>query len=138
MNISKYSRLVGSKFVELPDKLQDSKKGLININGNKCFLWCHIRHLNLMSKNPQRITKEDKKLVRSLSYEGNKSRVSRKDYCKIEKRNNICIIVFCYENGLTYLIYVSGEKFSDCMDLLLILMKTSHIMCILNILKSLC
>ena len=28
--------------------------------------------------------------------------------------------MFCYENGLTYPIYVSGEKFSDCMDLLLI------------------
>ena len=28
--------------------------------------------------------------------------------------------MFCYENGLTYPIYVSGEKFSDCMGLLLI------------------
>ena len=26
--------------------------------------------------------------------------------------------MFCYENGLTYPIYVSGEKFSDCMHLL--------------------
>ena len=115
-----YSPLVGSKFVELPDKLKNSKNFLININDNKCLLWCHIRHLNLMSKNPQRITKEDKKLVSSVNYEGNKFPVSRKDYCKIEKRDNICINVFCYENGLTYLIYVSGEKFSDCMDLLLI------------------
>ena len=98
------------------------KKGLINIknNDNKCFLWCHVRHLNLMSKNPQRITKEDKKLVSSPNYKGIEFPISRKDYCKIEKQNNICINVFCYENGLTYPIYVSGEKFSDCMDLLLI------------------
>ena len=26
--------------------------------------------------------------------------------------------MFCYENGLTYPIYVTGEKFSDCMHLL--------------------
>ena len=73
-----------------------------------------------MSKNPQRITKEDKKLVSSLSYKGIKFPVLRKDYCKIEKQNNICINVFYYKNGLTYPVYVSGEKFSGCMDLLLI------------------
>ena len=122
VNISMYSPLVGSTFVELPDQLKNSKKDLINIknNDNKCFLWCHIRHLNLISKNPQRMTKEDKELVSSLNYEGIEFPVSRKDYCKIEKQNNVCINVFCYENGLTYPIYVSGEKFSDCMDLLLI------------------
>ena len=53
--------LIGSTFIELPDKLKHSKKGMINIrNNDKCFLWCHIRHLNLVKKNPQRITKEDK------------------------------------------------------------------------------
>ena len=44
----------------------------------------------------------------------------QKDYCKIEKQNNIYINVSCYENGLTYPIYVSDEKFSVSMDLLLI------------------
>ena len=39
---------------------------------------------------------------------------------KVEKQNSICINVFCYENGLTYLLYISSKKFSDCMDLLLI------------------
>ena len=44
-----YSLLFGSTFVELPDKLKNSKKGLVNIKSsdNKCFLWCHTRHLNL-------------------------------------------------------------------------------------------
>ena len=59
-----------------------------------------------MSKNTQRITKEDKKLVNSLNYEGIEFSVSRKGCCKIEKQNNICINVFCYENGLTYQFYV--------------------------------
>ena len=43
----------------------------------------------------------------------------KKDYYKIEKQN-ICINVFCYENGIIYPLYTSGKKFSDCMDLLLI------------------
>ena len=53
VNISMYSPLVGSTSIELPDKLKKSKKDFINItnNDNKCFLWCHVRHLNLMSKN---------------------------------------------------------------------------------------
>ena len=119
MNISIYSPLTGSTFVKLSHELENSKKVLINIktNGNKCIIWCHVRHLNSVSKNPQRITKEDKKLVGSLNYEGIEFPVSRKDYCKID---NICINVFCYENRLTYPTFVSGEKFSDCMDLLLI------------------
>ena len=28
--------------------------------------------------------------------------------------------MFCYENGIVYPLDISGEKFSDCMDLLLI------------------
>ena len=59
-------------------------------------------------------------MVSSLNYEEIEFPVSKKDYCKIEKQNNICINVFCYENGLTYSIYLSGEKLSDCIDLLLI------------------
>ena len=63
-----------------------------------------------MSKNLERITKEDKKLVSSLNYEGIEFPVSRKDYCKIEKQNNICINVFYNENGLNYPIYVSAKN----------------------------
>ena len=121
-NISMYRPLVGSTFIELPDKSKNFKKGLINIknNGNKCVFWCHIKHLNLMSKSPQRIRNEDKKLVSSLNYEGIKFPVSRKNYGKIEKQSNICINVFCYENRLTYPIYVLDKTFSEYMDLLLI------------------
>ena len=109
--------LIGSSFVELPNELKNSRKGLINIKNNdeKCFLWCHVIHLNLVCKNPDRITKEDKKLADSLNYEGIKFPVSRKAYCKIEKQNNL----FNYYR-IIYPLYISGKKFSDCMDLLLI------------------
>ena len=43
-----------------------------------------------------------------------------KDYCKIEVQNKICINVFCFENKLVYPVYLSDQKFSDSMDLLLI------------------
>ena len=48
VNISAYSPLIGSTYIELPSGLKNSKKGLINIkkNDNKCFIWCHIRHSN--------------------------------------------------------------------------------------------
>ena len=122
MNISVYSPLTGSTYTELPSTLKHSKKGLINIkkNDNKCFLWCHVRHLNQLDKNPQRITKEDKRMINDLVYEEIKFPVSKTDYCKIERQNNICITVFCYENGLSYPVYVSNQKFRDCMALLLI------------------
>ena len=63
VNISMYSPLVESTYIELPDGLKNSMEGLINIknNDNKSFLWCHVRHLNLVKRHPERITKEDKK-----------------------------------------------------------------------------
>ena len=104
----------------MPNELQHPMKGLINIQNddNKCFLWCHIRHLNLIDKNPQRITKKDKELVSKLSYDVVNFPISRKDYCKIEVQNKICINVFCYENKAVYRVYLFN--FSDSMDLLLV------------------
>ena len=98
----------------MPDELKSSRKGLTNIQNddNKCFFWCHIRHLNLIDKNPQRITKKDKELVSKLNYERINFPVSKKDYCKVE--------VFCYENKVVYPVYLSNQQFSDSVDLLLI------------------
>ena len=108
MNISIYITLIGNTYTELPDGLKNPMKGLTKIknNDNKCFLWCRIRHLNLVNRHPERITKEDKNMVNDLDYEGIKFPISKKDYCRIERQNNICINVFCYENGLTYHVYV--------------------------------
>ena len=82
--------------------------------------WCHIRHLNLVKTHPERITKEYKNMISDLNCEGVEFPVSKKDCCKIEKQSNICINVFCYENELTYSVYLSHQSFHDSMDLLLI------------------
>ena len=39
LNVSSYSPLIGSTYIELPDELKNSRKGLIDIQNddNKCF-----------------------------------------------------------------------------------------------------
>ena len=68
---------------------------------------------------PERITKAGKNMVNNLDYEGIKFPVFKKDFIKIEKKNSICINVFCYENNLIYHVYLSDEKFENCMNLLI-------------------
>ena len=85
LNVSSYSPFIASAYTELPDELKNSREGLIidfecQNDDNKCFLWCHVRDLNLIDKNPQRITKKDGKLASKLNYEKNNFPVSKKDY----------------------------------------------------------
>ena len=71
---------------------------------------------------PERITKKkDKKIVNDLNYDRIEFPVREKDFIKIETKNNIYINVFCYENKLTFRIYVSNQKFENSVDLLLII-----------------
>ena len=122
LNISSYLPLSGSTYIELPNELKHPMKGLINIqnDGNKCFLWCHVRHLKLGYKNPQIIRKEDREVFKKLNYQGVDFPVSKKDYGKIEVLNKININVFCYENKVVYPVYLPDQRFDDCLDLLLI------------------
>ena len=63
INVPIYRPLSGSFYVKLPAELRSPKKGLVNIKNSdqKCFLWCHIRHINPVNVCPERIPKEDKK-----------------------------------------------------------------------------
>ena len=122
ISVTTYQPLHGSNYIELPVKLRNSKKGLINIKNkdNECFRWCHIRHLNPREKDPQRIKKDDKQSVEGLNYEGIEFPVSQKHYNKVEKQNDIRINVFGYEKGQPFPIHIFEEKFEDQMNLLLI------------------
>ena len=123
MNISTYRPLSGSSYIKLPAGLRSSKTGLIKINNNeqKCFLWCHARHMNPVKIHSERIIWENKKLVNNLNYDGVGFPVREKDFSKIEKKNNIYINVFCYENKQVFPIYVSDQKFENSMNLLLVI-----------------
>ena len=57
INISIYKPLLGSSYIDLPIGLRSLRKGLLNINNKdeKCFLWCHVRHINPSKEHPGRI-----------------------------------------------------------------------------------
>ena len=55
-----------------------------------------------MQIQPERITREGKKLVHNLNHDGIEFPVQEKDFSKIETENNISINVFCYENRLVF------------------------------------
>ena len=46
---------------------------IVKSNDNKCFLWCHIRHLNPLIVYPARIRKADRIMVKKIV-----ARLSRK------------------------------------------------------------
>ena len=68
INISTYRPLSGSFYMDLPIELKTLKKGLINIKNEdkKCFLWCHVRHINPLNEHLEIIKKNDKKLLKNL------------------------------------------------------------------------
>ena len=92
----------------MPVELKSPRKGLINIKNKdqKYF----VRHINPVKIDPLRITQEDKKLANGLDYDGFEFPVQEIFFSKNETKNNICINVFCYEQGLTFPIYISKEK----------------------------
>ena len=46
LNVIACNQLIESTYIELPNELKHSRKGLINIQNddNKCFLRCNVRH----------------------------------------------------------------------------------------------
>ena len=71
INISSYRLLLGSSCIKLPVKLRSPKKGLIN-NKNKnqkCFLWCHVRHLAPVKIHQESISQTDEELANDINYD---------------------------------------------------------------------
>ena len=100
INVFKYQALKKHmwSYIELPKSLQ--RQGLINIKNidNYCFIWSYIRHINPLNKNPNRITKEDKKLFdniyEKLKYFEFPLKINKNNIEKIEDilKINICIL----------------------------------------------
>ena len=49
--------------MDIPVELRSPKKGLISIKNKdqKCFLWCHVRHIDPSKRHPETIRKIDLK-----------------------------------------------------------------------------
>ena len=68
INISTRRPLSGSSYIYLPVEFRSPRKGLTNSKNKdeKCFLWCHVRHNNLLNKHPEGTKKMTKKLRKNL------------------------------------------------------------------------
>ena len=95
INISPYGPLSGCSYIDLPVELRSPRIGLIDIKNKdqKCF---------------------------KLDYNEIQVPVQKKDFNKIEVKNNICINVFGYKNEMVFPIYISDQKFEESMDLLIL------------------
>ena len=81
---------------------------------------CVICKFKSIKIHPEGIIKADKNMLSDRNYDGIRLPVSKADHSKIDKKNNICINVFCFENNLFCPVHISDQKFTDCLNLLLI------------------
>ena len=121
INIFRYQalkRIMGS-FILLPKSLQ--RQGLINIKNedNYCFIWSYIRYINPVNKNPNRITKEDKKLFdniyEKLKYFEFPLKINKNNIKKIENilEINICILSADENNNIIPMIISENNHKND-------------------------
>ena len=76
----------------------------------------------ILQKNIQgELKKLTKKIAEKLDYDRIELSVQEKDFSKIKVKNNICINVFDYENGLVFPVSISNQRFEDSLDLLLLI-----------------
>ena len=124
---------MGSSYIKLHAELKTPQKIPISNkkNNQKCFLWCHIRHINPVKIHPEIITKKDTELLSNLDYEGIDIPMSKRNSNKIEIA--ISVNAFYYENKLTSPIPISYPKFENSMDLLLACDGDKCILCPLGI-----
>ena len=104
VNIVVYSSTSGSSYIKLPECLNISKTDLINLQNEheKCFMWCHVRHINPQENDSQNIRKNDRGKAKTFNYKDIEFPVKIKDIGKIEKQNNINISLFGKQEKWTY------------------------------------
>ena len=124
----------------MPIELKHPRKGLLNIKNNdqKCFLWCHVRHINPVKEHPGRIKKTDREIACKRNYDGIELSVQERDFSKIEVQNNICVNVFGYENKLVSPVYISDQTFKSSIDMLLLINDDQSLTCTSKIVTHLC
>ena len=123
-NVVSYVPLKGRSYFPLPEELRHHRKGLINLQNddNKCFLWCHVRHINPVKKDPQRITQKDRGIEKTLDYTGVTFPVTIREMDKIEKQNKININAYVYNEDGKYVSPIRNSKteYQDTLNVLLI------------------
>ena len=113
--------MLGGSYIPLSKALTNSMKGLINLKNkdHKCFMWCHVRLINPTNNQPERISKQDKKIAANLNYSDIVFPVDVNDYKKNEDRFQMQVNVFGYENKI-YPLYISKRSYKQTFNILLI------------------
>ena len=89
INISKYKPLSGSNYIKLPTKLDNLRKGLINIQNiddNEYLKCCLVRYSHPADHHPARTKKIDKDFARKLDFKDITFPGKTRDTHKVEKK----------------------------------------------------
>ena len=121
IDIANYDPLAGSSYITLLPELNNSMKGLINLENkdNESFKWCNVRLINPQNKHSDRINKQDKKITSTLDYRGINFPMKARNYEIVEERFNINVNVFGYKNRV-FPLYVSKKSNEQVLNVLLI------------------
>ena len=99
INVSTYRPLSGSSYMKLPEELRRSKKGLIT-KDQKCFLWCHDKHINPVKIHPERITRKDKKnLLKIFSMMELNFLCEKKILARLKQKKTFALTCFVMKTG---------------------------------------
>ena len=81
--------------MDLPFELKSPRKGIINIKNKdqKCFLWCHVRHINPSKEHPERIKRNVNKIAEKFDYDEIEFPAQEKDFNKIEVKNQFVKLI---------------------------------------------
>ncbi len=140
LHVLEFNPLRATSYIPLPKEVQD-KKAVINIKNKdeKCFLWSVIAGLyfkDVKLPNPQRPS-HYKEYEKEFNLQGVAFPLTLSDIPKFERRNNISISVYGFQDGkedqegFVYPLKVSKEVNERHVDLLLIANDdTNHYCCI--------
>ena len=114
LHIVQYQPLKGSSFIPLPAKLA-TKKAIVNVQNQdqKCFMWSILAALHPIQgqhNHPNRVGNYTS-YQDELDFTNTPFPVRVADVPKFEKKNDISVNVFGYENQEIYPIHLTKEDF---------------------------
>ena len=129
-----YSPISGSSYITLPKKLQN-KKAILNIQNNDecCFKWSVLAHLHPVhwKDNANRVSHYTQ-YEADLDWSMVSFPTSLSDIAKFEKKNNISINVFGWDNDEIFPLQITESRHHTHINLLLINDGTKRHFCLIR------
>ena len=101
----------GSAWIPLPEKLA-RKKAVINVKNKDdfCFKWCIARAANMVESHPERITEDLREQAEKFDWTDCRFPMPLEKIKFFEKRNNLSVNVYEWNNHVVPLIVTKEEK----------------------------